>query len=54
MTIQGEKLGYIPRSENGIFARLLDGGKLLQAKLVEVSVKNINYAVATIDIYLKD
>ena len=53
MRIQGEKFKYIPRGENSIFARLLDGGKLLQAKLVDVSRKSEQYAVATIDIYLK-
>ena len=31
LTIDGEKLGYIPKRDNDIFCRLMDSGKILHA-----------------------
>ncbi|WP_301097596.1 HIRAN domain-containing protein [Faecalibaculum rodentium] len=36
---QRRKCGYIPANENVIFARLMDAGKLLKAKVVEKDVR---------------
>ncbi len=33
LNVQGQKLGYIPRRKNPIFARLLDAGKELNASV---------------------
>lgn len=32
-TVSGVKIGYVPRADNLIFARLMDAGKLLFAKI---------------------
>ncbi|WP_058259542.1 HIRAN domain-containing protein [Fenollaria timonensis] len=52
-TEKEEKLGYIPREDNIVFARLMDAGKELYAK---VKTKEIVEAWVRIeiDIYLKD
>lgn len=48
-----KKLGYIPRHQNGILARLLDGGKLLYGKVdwIDISESRVNIGIR---IYLKD
>lgn len=53
-TKDGEKLGYIPRKNNKIFARLMDGGKYLYGKIkcFETDFDEIKNIV--IRIYLKD
>ena len=33
LTIDGEKLGYIPKKDNDIFCRLMDSGKILNARV---------------------
>lgn len=33
LTIDGEKLGYIPKKDNCIFSRLMDAGKILHARV---------------------
>lgn len=33
LTIDGEKLGYIPKRDNDIFCRLMDSGKILHARV---------------------
>lgn len=33
LTIDGKKLGYIPKSDNSIYARLMDSGKILNARV---------------------
>ncbi|MGI6769079.1 MAG: HIRAN domain-containing protein [Bacilli bacterium] len=52
-TKRKEKLGYIPRIDNPVFARLLDAGKLLFGK-VKSTEKKGNWHKIEIDIYLKD
>ena len=36
-TVEGLQLGYVPRSENPVLARLMDGGKLLFGRVVTVA-----------------
>ena len=49
----GEKIGYIPRRNNLIPARLMDAGKLLYAT---VRGKDVSYAYpdVTVDVYMED
>lgn len=48
-TMDKKKIGYIPRQNNRVFARLMDGGKLLSAK-----VKNVNsYHGEVTDIWVR-
>jgi len=35
----GRKLGYVPEKDNVVFARLMDAGKLLKAKVTDVEKK---------------
>ena len=52
------KLGYIPRARNHVFARLMDAGKLLFAKVTSIgdvdNVEDFPYRILTIEIYLVD
>lgn len=51
----GEKLGYVPRKQNEVLARLLDGGKMLYGKVAEVEIaKHSRWVTITIKIYMKD
>ena len=51
----GEKLGYIPRQQNEIPARLLDGGKMLFAKVAGKEISEFSSWVNIfIRIYMKD
>ncbi len=52
-TEKGQKLGYIPRKDNAVFARLMDAGKLLTAKITEIK-KQGNFSLIGIRIYLLD
>lgn len=49
----GRKLGYVPEKDNIVFARLMDAGKLLKAKITEVEPKGI-FTMIHIGIYLVD
>ena len=48
-----QKLGYVPKKDNAVFARLMDAGKLLQAKVAEIEHRN-NYTLIKIGVYLID
>lgn len=48
-----KKLGYIPEKDNIIFARLMDAGKLLKAKITDIEVKG-SFTKISIGIYLVD
>ena len=48
-----KKLGYIPEKDNIIFARLMDAGKLLKAKVAKIELKG-SFRKITIGIYLVD
>lgn len=49
----GRKVGYVPEKDNIVFARLMDAGKLLSAKVDSVSVKG-SVTQIKIGIYLVD
>ena len=48
-----KKLGYIPEKDNIIFARLMDAGKLLKAKIFNIQQKG-SFTQISIGIYLVD
>jgi len=49
----GQKLGYIPKFDNIVFARLLDAGKLLVGKVKSIE-KLGSWNKIKIDLYLRD
>ena len=49
----GNKLGYIPKMDNPVIARLMDSGKLIYGKIAEKKKKGRCTLVA-IKIYMKD
>lgn len=50
---EGKKLGYVPEKDNIIFARLMDAGKLLKAKINDITRKG-SFTQIGIEIYLVD
>ncbi len=52
-TAEKKKLGYVPEKDNVVFARLMDAGKVLTAKITEVAQKGA-YTQVKIKIYLLD
>jgi hypothetical protein len=52
-TNNGKKLGYVPEKDNIIFARLMDAGKCLSAKIKSINQKGTFKQIA-IGIYLVD
>lgn len=53
LTEDGRKVGYIPEKDNIIFARLMDAGKLLAAKITKINKRGTFYQIS-IGIYLVD
>lgn len=53
VTQAGKKIGYVPEKDNQIFARLMDAGKLLQAKISDIKKKG-TFTQISIGIYLVD
>ncbi len=53
LTAAQKKVGYIPEKDNLIFARLMDAGKLLKAKISKI-VKRGSFTQISIGIYLVD
>ena len=49
----GRKLGYVPEKDNTVFARLMDAGKLLGARVKTVTQKG-SFTQISIGIYLVD
>ena len=49
----GRKLGYIPEKDNVIFARLMDAGKCLSAKILSIQEK-YGFTEVRIEILLVD
>ena len=47
------KLGYVPEKDNIIFARLMDAGKMLSAKINDIELKG-SFTRISIGIYLVD
>lgn len=52
-TTDGVKIGYVPRQDNVIFARLMDAGKLLFGKIMEKEKKG-KWVRISIDIFLHE
>lgn len=50
---EGKKLGYVPEKDNIVFARLMDAGKLLKAKISSISQKG-SFKQIGVGIYLVD
>ena len=50
---EGNKLGYVPEKDNIIFARLMDAGKLLKAKISDITKKG-SFTQISVGIYLVD
>lgn len=48
-----KKLGYVPEKDNLIFARLMDAGKLLKAKITKIDQKG-SFKQISVGIYLVD
>ena len=48
-----KKLGYVPEKDNIVFARLMDAGKLLKAKITQVNQKG-SFKQISVGIYLVD
>lgn len=49
----GVKLGYVPRKDNVVFARLMDAGKLLFGKISDMEEKG-KWIKIDIKVYLKE
>ena len=49
----GEKIGYVPEKDNLIFARLMDAGKMLTARIGRIEKKG-TFTRISIGIYLVD
>ncbi|MCQ2506153.1 MAG: HIRAN domain-containing protein [Lachnospiraceae bacterium] len=49
----GRKIGYVPEKDNIIFARLMDAGKLLKAKIIQITQKG-TFKQISVGIYLVD
>lgn len=52
-TADGVKIGYVPRQDNVIFARLMDAGKLLFGRVSEKEKKG-KWVKISIDIFLHE
>ena len=48
-----EKIGYVPEKDNIVFARLMDAGKMLMAKIAHINQKG-TFTQIKIGIYLVD
>ena len=53
LNAEGEKYGYVPEKDNRIFARLMDAGKLLAAKIKNIQSRG-SLTMISIGIYLVD
>lgn len=54
LTIDGEKLGYIPKRDNSIFTRLMDSGKILHARVYSYYKENYDPWYVSIKICMMD
>lgn len=52
-TVNGVKIGYVPRQDNVIFARLMDAGKLLFGR-ISAKEKKGNWIKISIKVYLHE
>jgi len=51
---QGNKLGYVPRSDNPILARLMDAGKLIYGIVKFIKCPDCNFLNFKMEIYMDD
>lgn len=54
LTADKKKLGYVPEKDNTVFARLMDAGKILKAKITDIRPKDDYFTMISIGIYLVD
>jgi len=52
-TASGDRIGYVPRKYNQVYARLMDAGKLLTAKVAHKELED-HWLNLRMEIYLKD
>ena len=50
---KGQKIGYVPEKDNFVFARLMDAGKMLTAKVTDIQDKT-GYTRVSIAIHMID
>lgn len=48
-----KKMGYVPEKDNIVFARLMDAGKILKAKITDIKQKG-TFTQISVGIYLVD
>ena len=53
LNADGKKLGYVPEKDNIVFARLMDAGKLLKAKISKITMKG-TFKLISVGIFLVD
>ena len=53
LNADGKKLGYVPEKDNIVFARLMDAGKLLKAKISKITMKG-SFKQISVGIFLVD
>lgn len=53
LTGERRKLGYIPKKDNVVFAKLMDAGKMLKAKITTIERRG-NFTEIGVGIYLVD
>lgn len=53
LNAEGKKLGYVPEKDNIVFARLMDAGKLLKAKISRIENRG-SFKQISVGIYLVD
>lgn len=52
-TVDGKKIGYVPREDNIVFSRLMDAGKLLFGKITSMDSRK-NWTRIAMEIYLHE
>ena len=50
----GNKLGYVPRDDNPILARLMDAGKMIYGTIKEIDNSGDSYIDIRMEIYMDD
>ena len=53
LNAEGKKLGYVPEKDDIVFARLMDAGKLLKAKISRIENRG-SFKQISVGIYLVD
>lgn len=54
LTAGRKKLGYVPEKDNLVFARLMDAGKILKARITDIRPKDDYFTLISIGIDLVD